>query len=72
MLNLDKVIYLNNLGTQLLTDLQINHVAQCKNPDGAEMLCLVVEEGELLGKLEDCDALLDHYNQLLNLNITWS
>ena len=72
MLNQDKIKYLNSLGAQLLVDLQINHVAQCKNPDSEEMLCLVIEEGNLLGKIEDCDTLLDHYTQLLNLNITWS
>lgn len=72
MTNQDKVNHLNELGEDLLCQLQVNHVAQCKlDTPNSEYFELCCEEGDILGKLEDADALIDHYNQLINLGLTW-
>ena len=68
---LHKVEHLNELGSFLLAQLQVNHIAQCSNPDVEEMVCLVFEESAMLAKIEDCDELIDHYNRLDNLGIMW-
>ncbi len=68
---LHKIEHLNELGALLLAQLQVNHIAQCSSPDEGEMVCLIIEEGNMLAKIEDADSLIDHYQQLDNLGIMW-
>jgi hypothetical protein len=71
----EKINTLNRKGASLLADLNgchLNILSTMTQNNPSQYNVYIGEEERIVMLLEDCDELIDHYQRLHNLELTWN